>query len=491
MIAATGPTARSERERRGLPVSRRVWWRARRIGRSARGRFATLATLLTLHGGSPPQAASVHRSGFRRQLRTLAGAGSSMPSTRPLSRPRAPQQACESAQGRRFCRWTPEQRHFRDSRSGSQSPDPQRGRLPFSRVRRFWPVIRISAGQICATCRALCLPSRLSMNGERATPAVVLSVGGGRPTGSNGSSEFASRSAGPRIVGAVAQSHGKTDLALRTFLGGFPCALSREAALAALLTLPRSYRRHRPRRPGGTGPRGTGPGGASPGGPGPGGTSPGTRLLAPQRGAHRPGPGHPAIRLHLRTVVRPLVAVHPVGAVAGEPAATIRPAADAPGSVGRVFSSSGRPPRALAERNCRVPAGRALFFPIINNESENTPKPGDAPTTYTPAELAQYSKDGIDVAHDIAAEIDGRSVPGLVQPTRYRAASPPFSVTPVEDNFIQHNGYVAPGGRRIPGRRGRRLPDARAHAAGPAHPALPRQRRSRAGRHLPPVGRVI
>jgi hypothetical protein len=121
------------------------------------------------------------------------------------------------------------------------------------------------------------------------------------------------------------------------------------------------------------------------------------------------------------------------------------------GQYGRVFflGAEYNTTPSVVNRTCRVPAGRAIFFPIINNESENTVMAGQTPPGYSFDFLADQCKQGIDKAHDLSAEIDGRSVPNLNQPTQYRAAAPEFSVTPVENNLLQHAGYIAPGRQRI------------------------------------------
>ncbi|HXJ58688.1 MAG TPA: hypothetical protein VNU68_18685 [Verrucomicrobiae bacterium] len=79
-------------------------------------------------------------------------------------------------------------------------------------------------------------------------------------------------------------------------------------------------------------------------------------------------------------------------------------------------------------RNVTVPAGRALFFPIVNTFSGFLPfEEVDLPAA------RQFCKDSIDSAADLACEIDGRSVVNL---TSYREQTPVFRVTLPADNLF-------------------------------------------------------
>jgi hypothetical protein len=77
-----------------------------------------------------------------------------------------------------------------------------------------------------------------------------------------------------------------------------------------------------------------------------------------------------------------------------------------------------------AERSCNVPAGKALFFPILNSEWDNVCPPVDPPLSVP--ELRQAAAASLAEAQGLAATIDGASVPHLVD---FRATSPVFSVT--------------------------------------------------------------
>jgi len=91
-----------------------------------------------------------------------------------------------------------------------------------------------------------------------------------------------------------------------------------------------------------------------------------------------------------------------------------------------------------AVRNCTVPAGKALFFPIINAE-DATLESG-----LTGEDLRDYSTWIMSLVTNIAAEIDG--VP-LVNLYDYRAVSPFFYYGPLpENNVLEYFGFYAPAG---------------------------------------------
>lgn len=100
--------------------------------------------------------------------------------------------------------------------------------------------------------------------------------------------------------------------------------------------------------------------------------------------------------------------------------------------------------------NCTVPAGKALFFPIINAEcSDLEPPPFYGATPDDRRKCAEHIMDG---STHLAAQIDGRPIQGL---ERYNFTSPdiPFAVTdqnlfgiPCSPNamcngFSTNNGY--------------------------------------------------
>lgn len=87
---------------------------------------------------------------------------------------------------------------------------------------------------------------------------------------------------------------------------------------------------------------------------------------------------------------------------------------------------------AKADRGeCTVPAGKALFFPIYNNECSNL----EAPPFYanTLPDFVQCNKTFVDTVTDLHAEIDGVAVQNL---QNYRARSPIFNFFLPTDNIF-------------------------------------------------------
>lgn len=124
-----------------------------------------------------------------------------------------------------------------------------------------------------------------------------------------------------------------------------------------------------------------------------------------------------------------------------------------PGKVwflGGTFSTTPAPGGVIGivHRTGTVPAGKALFFPIIDWEQDNAVPPPDPWTTSTTAELRGFAKAAMDTATGIACEIDEVSVKGLsdVLTTKYRATSPVFTyVLPATDNVDQFFGFDITG----------------------------------------------
>ena len=81
-----------------------------------------------------------------------------------------------------------------------------------------------------------------------------------------------------------------------------------------------------------------------------------------------------------------------------------------------------------AVRDCTVPAGKALFFPILNAECATLEGNGS-----TEAELRACTKGFMDFATDVAAEIDGVPIQNVQD---YRASSPLFTYGPLPDNNV-------------------------------------------------------
>ena len=96
-----------------------------------------------------------------------------------------------------------------------------------------------------------------------------------------------------------------------------------------------------------------------------------------------------------------------------------------------------------ANRKCRVPAGKAIFFPIINNECSQVEGNGS-----THDVLLACAKMPIDAVTNLEAEIDGVSINNL---GRYRAQSPLFTFGPLpSDNILEVSGIPDTVGKTSP-----------------------------------------
>ena len=88
-----------------------------------------------------------------------------------------------------------------------------------------------------------------------------------------------------------------------------------------------------------------------------------------------------------------------------------------------------------AERTCDVPAGKALFFPILNSEWDNVCPPVDPPLKVP--QLRKSAADSLAQAQGLAATIDGHEVVHLVN---FRVQSPRFAVKIPDDNVWKSFG---------------------------------------------------
>jgi hypothetical protein len=101
-----------------------------------------------------------------------------------------------------------------------------------------------------------------------------------------------------------------------------------------------------------------------------------------------------------------------------------------------------------ATRTGQIPAGKALFFPILDSELDNAAPPPNPPTTFTTDELRGFAAAQMDAATGLSCEIDGVSVTHLgdVLTTPFRVASPVFDYTlPLTDNVDQFFGVDITG----------------------------------------------
>ena len=92
-----------------------------------------------------------------------------------------------------------------------------------------------------------------------------------------------------------------------------------------------------------------------------------------------------------------------------------------------------------AERTITVPSGKAIFFPILNIESDNAAIP---PTSYTVPQLRDLAAASIDSITSLFVTLDGVSLLDSVT----RIKSPVFSYTlPDTDNIYQFFGLDITG----------------------------------------------
>jgi len=97
-------------------------------------------------------------------------------------------------------------------------------------------------------------------------------------------------------------------------------------------------------------------------------------------------------------------------------------------------------------RTCRVPAGKALFFPVINCKNDNTVPIAPAGQTQPGPNHDKFDtlltgcRNFINGASELSAELDGRAVTGLTLTSAYRASSPAFRVRTPADNLLRAAG---------------------------------------------------
>jgi hypothetical protein len=79
-------------------------------------------------------------------------------------------------------------------------------------------------------------------------------------------------------------------------------------------------------------------------------------------------------------------------------------------------------------RACSIPAGKAIFFPVINVECDYL-----SPGLKTESDLRKCAKDDQDKVTNLHAIVDGVAIPDL---KKYRVQSPLFNMTVPEDNIM-------------------------------------------------------
>jgi hypothetical protein len=100
-----------------------------------------------------------------------------------------------------------------------------------------------------------------------------------------------------------------------------------------------------------------------------------------------------------------------------------------------------------ASRDCTVPEGKAIFFPVLNYEADNffNNPPFIPPKTIK--ELREYAANIINGATDLIVELDGKPIK---IGKSYRVQSAVFGVHLPDNNIEQYFGYTAPAGEYAP-----------------------------------------
>lgn len=99
---------------------------------------------------------------------------------------------------------------------------------------------------------------------------------------------------------------------------------------------------------------------------------------------------------------------------------------------------------AAVARNCSVPEGKALFFPVVNFVNINTPDLCGVPSqSQSVRELRDQSAPFVDSAKNLAVEVDGQSLKHLA---KSRVQSIPFEVSVPADNLFTALGVCFPSG---------------------------------------------
>ena len=105
--------------------------------------------------------------------------------------------------------------------------------------------------------------------------------------------------------------------------------------------------------------------------------------------------------------------------------------------LGGKFCNTGDPNcNGTAVRTCAVPAGKALFFPIVNTECSTAEGNGSSEK-----EMRDCANSIIDSAANLSAELDGKAFRELGIHQRYRSDSPLFTWTLAShDNVLKATG---------------------------------------------------
>jgi len=107
-------------------------------------------------------------------------------------------------------------------------------------------------------------------------------------------------------------------------------------------------------------------------------------------------------------------------------------------------------PTLPSERTCTVPAGKALYFPVVNFQcADAEARLGFCgPAGPVVNEMRAFIGDGIDQTINLRAEVDGRAIRGDLK-TDFRVQSPFFTSFLPEDNFLAAIGEAGIGAGQV------------------------------------------
>ena len=117
--------------------------------------------------------------------------------------------------------------------------------------------------------------------------------------------------------------------------------------------------------------------------------------------------------------------------------------------LGGKFCANGAPNCGTSNvvRTCNVPAGRALYFPVVNSEDSALEEHDDKKQI---ADLRIFVGSQVDLATSLSCEVDGAPIQQLME--RFRVQSPAFGFTIPDDNFFTALGEGNfTGGAYFPG----------------------------------------
>jgi hypothetical protein len=115
------------------------------------------------------------------------------------------------------------------------------------------------------------------------------------------------------------------------------------------------------------------------------------------------------------------------------------------GQGGHVWFLAGNAAGGSITRTITVPAGKALFFPILNYFWVNTPELGDNPWSHTQADYARSVLAGyMDTAQNLVLQIDGRTIPHVYELLRASSTVGTCMLPPPGDNIWGANPGMHP-----------------------------------------------